>query len=464
MLMRSDLREGGSETSTQSTSHKDSSPHSGGGSGSGSGSSGGTGGNHNSTSGGGSHTSCSWSNFFSCNAKKLYHEVKKHPVIAAVVVTAVVVGGVACVVATAGGCGAVLVAGAEGFTAGAEMGGAAAVVGGATSVVAAGGTTIAAAAGVGSVAAAAVAEGAQLASREEAAVTTTAKAATSKTGSTAARTEAAAPKAARVKTGCLHSFLPDTQVLMADGSKKAIKDVDAGDKVLATDPETGRNQAEAVDNRITTPHDKQFADITVQSGSGTAHITATTTHPFWDDTSHSWIRAGKLHPGMRLHTASGASVLILAVRIKHTDRLTHDLTVAHIHTYYVLAGATPVLVHNCGGAVTGHPAACECADGGIPKVRNGKLAGDVHPKTNVPFDENGFPDFSAWRHPDVPDVRIELSGSRGTDFARSNRAAGLSETPDGYTWHHHQEPGLMQLIETEAHKRTAHTGGFSGGR
>jgi hypothetical protein len=26
-----------------------------------------------------------------------------------------------------------------------------------------------------------------------------------------------------------------------------------------------------------------------------------------------------------------------------------DLTVANVHTYYVLAGNTPVLVHNCGG-------------------------------------------------------------------------------------------------------------------
>jgi len=27
-----------------------------------------------------------------------------------------------------------------------------------------------------------------------------------------------------------------------------------------------------------------------------------------------------------------------------------DLTVARVHTYYVVAGTTPVLVHNCGGA------------------------------------------------------------------------------------------------------------------
>jgi hypothetical protein len=64
----------------------------------------------------------------------------------------------------------------------------------------------------------------------------------------------------------------------------------------------------------------------------------------------------------------------------------------------------------------------------------------------------------------VPDVRIELSGNRGTDFARANEAAGLERTPADYTWHHHQEPGLMQLIESKVHRLTGHTGGFAGGR
>ncbi|MFE7751400.1 Hint domain-containing homing endonuclease [Streptomyces sp. NPDC057428] len=34
------------------------------------------------------------------------------------------------------------------------------------------------------------------------------------------------------------SFTPGTRVLMADGTSKAIEDVDIGDEVLATDPET----------------------------------------------------------------------------------------------------------------------------------------------------------------------------------------------------------------------------------
>jgi hypothetical protein len=52
---------------------------------------------------------------------------------------------------------------------------------------------------------------------------------------------------------------------------------------------------------------------------------------------------------VRLKTAPGAAVPVTSVLIWHHQHLTHDLTVATTHTYYVLAGATPVLVHNCGG-------------------------------------------------------------------------------------------------------------------
>jgi hypothetical protein len=35
------------------------------------------------------------------------------------------------------------------------------------------------------------------------------------------------------------------------------------------------------------------------------------------------------------------------------------------------------------------------------------------------------------------------------------------QTPDGYTWHHNEEPGLLQLVDEESHSQTAHTGGRS---
>jgi hypothetical protein len=34
-------------------------------------------------------------------------------------------------------------------------------------------------------------------------------------------------------------------------------------------------------------------------------------------------------------------------------------------------------------------------------------------------------------------------------------------TPSGYTWHHNEQPGKMQLVESKIHATTAHTGGRS---
>ena len=56
---------------------------------------------------------------------------------------------------------------------------------------------------------------------------------------------------------------------------------------------------------------------------------------------------------------------------------------------------------------------------------------------------------------------IKPTGSRGADFAAANKVAGYSSTPKGYTWHHHQTMGRMQLVETGVHSQTGHTGGFS---
>ena len=96
-----------------------------------------------------------------------------------------------------------------------------------------------------------------------------------------------------------------------------------------------------------------------------------------------------------------------------------------------------------------------------PSIRNASLAGDVHPVTGVPFNKNGFPDFAAFQHPDVPEVTIFPTGSRGGDFAQANAVAGLAETPVGYTWHHNEAFGVMQLVDSAVHAATGHTGGFA---
>ncbi|KKH47871.1 HNH endonuclease [Methanosarcina sp. 1.H.A.2.2] len=32
-------------------------------------------------------------------------------------------------------------------------------------------------------------------------------------------------------------------------------------------------------------------------------------------------------------------------------------------------------------------------------------------------------------------------------------------TPSGYTWHHNQEDGVLQLVDSNVHEKTGHTGG-----
>ncbi len=134
---------------------------------------------------------------------------------------------------------------------------------------------------------------------------------------------------------------------MADGHEQQIKDIKPGDKVRATDPETGKTQPRTVEKLITTKHDKDFATLTIRDGRKPSKIVATVTHPFWVTSAKKWINAGDIKTGMRLQAASGAAVPVVSVKIWRHQHLTHDLTVDVTHTYYVLAGATAVLVHNC---------------------------------------------------------------------------------------------------------------------
>ncbi|HEX6682016.1 MAG TPA: polymorphic toxin-type HINT domain-containing protein [Candidatus Limnocylindrales bacterium] len=143
-----------------------------------------------------------------------------------------------------------------------------------------------------------------------------------------------------------HSFAPGTPVLMADGTRKAIGEVEVGDKVTATDPESGQTEA----GEVTTLHanvDRDLTDVTVTTGGESVHTLETTwNHPFWSVTRDSWVQASELLPGEELRNADGTTVTVTAVRNHVGESSMRDLTVAGFSTYYVLAGEQPVLVHN----------------------------------------------------------------------------------------------------------------------
>ncbi|MER8012384.1 RHS repeat-associated core domain-containing protein [Streptomyces sp. NPDC094149] len=156
---------------------------------------------------------------------------------------------------------------------------------------------------------------------------------------------------ARSIGGC-NSFLPDTRVRLADGTAKKLKDIRPGEKVLATDPVTGQTQVRTVLATIITKEDRAFTELMVKTPYGTRTITATDHHPFWSVTDHVWKDAVDLTQGAFLRTSTGTIVEVAATRHFTQQHETRNLTIDGLHTYYVLAGQTPVLVHNsaCGPA------------------------------------------------------------------------------------------------------------------
>ncbi|MFF7438843.1 polymorphic toxin-type HINT domain-containing protein [Streptomyces sp. NPDC008122] len=154
-------------------------------------------------------------------------------------------------------------------------------------------------------------------------------------------------------TKCLsrNSFTADTGVLMADGSVKPIEDVKIGDEVTATDPVTGKTAAKKVTATIFTASDKNYVDLNITTKHGTGTLTTTDHHPFWSESEQEWVDAGDLKPGATLRTSDGETATVQSARTYKAQQDTYNLTVADLHTYYVLAGATPVLVHNCDGDV-----------------------------------------------------------------------------------------------------------------
>ncbi|WP_442810528.1 polymorphic toxin-type HINT domain-containing protein [Streptomyces sp. Wh19] len=165
----------------------------------------------------------------------------------------------------------------------------------------------------------------------------------------AMRSEPPARPGKRPVTRPSNCFLAGTEVLMADGGKKEIEKIKVGDMVLATDPETGRSGGRKVTALIVTEGEKSLNELTIETTEGEEKLTATSEHPFWIPSEHRWVAAGDLRTGMKLRTSDGPAAEVRANHAYSRHARTYNFTVEDMHTYYVLAGETPVLVHNtCG--------------------------------------------------------------------------------------------------------------------
>jgi hypothetical protein len=144
---------------------------------------------------------------------------------------------------------------------------------------------------------------------------------------------------------CLfNSFAAGTAVLLDDGSSKPIEEIQRGDSVRATDPISGVTEGRRV-SELHRNVDTELTDVTLRGG---AVISTTQHHPFWNATAGHWAYAAALKPGVVLRAPEGTPATVADVQSFDGVRTMYNLTVDGLNTYYVVAGGTPVLVHNTG--------------------------------------------------------------------------------------------------------------------
>lgn len=124
--------------------------------------------------------------------------------------------------------------------------------------------------------------------------------------------------------------------------------------------------------------------------------------------------------------------------------------------------------------------------------RNSNLDGKQHPETSVSFDrqririddvtiEGVFPKFHSVVEYQLPErlrfgtesdqfrylneqlrEQVGKSPELRTEFTEQQlQMIGSGRNPAGFTWHHNESLGQMQLVETAKHAATGHTGGDS---
>jgi hypothetical protein len=146
-----------------------------------------------------------------------------------------------------------------------------------------------------------------------------------------------------------------------------------------------------------------------------AHLTTTFHHPFYDETQSAFVEAKDLKTGDVLQTPTGTTE-VTGVRLYHANTTTYDLTIGTLHTYYVVAGATPVLVHNCGGSIEGHSATCSC--------------NPENPRSEVTLDRDSF---EAARNTGLDIVGTLDTGTRQTLRGRLESAVETFGKVTGFT-------------------------------
>ena len=176
-------------------------------------------------------------------------------------------------------------------------------------------------------------------------------------------------------------------------------------------------------------------DLTVDTPDGKQTIHTTSNHLIWDVTTRTWVEASELRSGDRLLAADGMIVTADggSTPLSHTGWM-WDLTVDTLHTFYVVAGDTPVLVHNssCGPgfSVSSDGTVTNLADPSATRVGVPTLEGGTLQQVGAKIWGNGDPTaLIGTRTPEELRGIASLSDAEKLqDFYRSAELAGRGGT------------------------------------
>ena len=150
-------------------------------------------------------------------------------------------------------------------------------------------------------------------------------------------------------------FVAGTLVLTIDGNKP-IEEIQAGDLVYSTDPETGESEYKEVVRAF-----RKESDVIIHIFVNGEEIETTPQHPFWVE--DEWVSAKDLREGDVLTLADGTTAFITKTYGEQLDEpvIVYNFEVQDFHTYYVTD--ISILVHNDSGCVN-------FRDGMSPEERN----------------------------------------------------------------------------------------------
>ncbi|MCD0450030.1 hypothetical protein LO762_12625 [Actinocorallia sp. API 0066] len=176
-----------------------------------------------------------------------------------------------------------------------------------------------------------------------------------------------------------NSFIGSTLVLMADGSTKPISEIKVGDKVQSSVPGDDEPEIHTVEAVIVTKADRDYVDLKIttpeqgRAPPSVGKLTTTAHHKFYNITQSSFVDAEAITPGDQLQQPNGTPATVLSTHHYKSTQTTYDLTIPTLHTYYVLAGSAPVLVHNASCENMTHMDKMRAA-GGLDSLSSGQLA------------------------------------------------------------------------------------------